>query len=203
MRRRLRIGFWGPWLALVAAGGCGAAEPGSEGNAVVAGSARHLAVHAVSRERWSIVAVRANEPRAFMREGGVLALSLLDAAEIEVSGSSVMIFARGQELAAGGVLTPIDAGSHLLRDLQGAKWFEGELTAEVAGQRQLSSTWATFTLERTAAGDPRVKLCASGDSQSLVGPASAFTRRAACEPGEQELLATGHAASDSLAGSGP
>jgi hypothetical protein len=92
---------------------------------------------AAAPERWSIVSIRANERFGFMREGGVLALSLLDGAEIALDASTVTIFMRGRELADG-ILTLDGARSRIVLEEPGTSWLEGELTDEAAGKRELA-----------------------------------------------------------------
>lgn len=140
-------------------------------------------------ERWSFVSIRANERFGFMREGGVLALSLLDGAEIALHGSSVTIFMGDREVA-GGTLTLDDARSRIVLDDPGASWLEGQLTEEAAGKRELLNSWATLTLARSTANDPRVRLCADSQNDPLDGVRS-ITRRAACDPRELELARDG------------
>ncbi len=137
--------------------------------------------------------MRARDEWGFMREGGLMALSLLQGAELELSGSSVVVTVHGAPFATG-ALVQDGAVVRLTFGEDTSTGLAGELGAERAGQRSLENAWATFTLERSMEPDPRVKLCASERTWTFKA-LGALTRREACETHETELSPTGAAVS--------
>lgn len=144
-------------------------------------------------ERLRILEMRANDEFGFAREGGLLALSLLQGAEIELVRPLVVLTVRGETLATGALVQSGEAFKLVFED-ESADWLAGDLAAESAGQRTLSTRWATFTLVPLVQADPREKLCA-GEEPGPPGPIRTLVRRVACEPHETELAPSGGAVS--------
>jgi hypothetical protein len=126
----------------------------------------------------------------FMREGGVLALSLLHSAELELTGSEVVV-SMGGTVVAIGALVQNGAGVSLVFDGEPGNLLAGDLSVEESGQRSLSNAWATFTLDPLVEPDRRVKLCAS-EGSGIPTTIRSLTRRVACEAHEIEVAPSGH-----------